>query len=169
MTTPSDPNTPGGYPPPQPPEGGAGSSGGYSPAPQEGGYPPGQGGYPPGGYPPGQGAAAGYSGAPTAARNGLGIAALVVGILAIIGIITVYGAVILGIIAIVLGFLGRSRAKRGEATNGGMALSGAILGLIALIIAVILIIAGAAFLNSGKGKCIKNSSSQSQKQNCLNK
>lgn len=146
MTTPNDPN---GYPPP-----GQNQAAGYPP-PQQG--------------TPGYGAAPGYGTAPAKPRNGLGIAALILGILAIIGIVTVYGAIILGIIAIVLGIIGRGRVKRGEATNGGMAISGVVLGIIAVVIAAVLIVAGVALLNSGKGKCIKNAHTQSQKQQCLNK
>ena len=48
-----------------------------------------------------------------ATRNGLGTAALVLGILAIPGAITIIGGVLLGILAIILGAIGRSRAKRG--------------------------------------------------------
>ena len=66
-------------------------------------------------------------------RNGLGIAALVLGILALLTGLFFIGGV-LGIAAIVLGVLGRGRAKRGEATNGGMALAGIILGVLALLL-----------------------------------
>ena len=39
-----------------------------------------------------------------------------------------------GLAAIVLGVLGRGRAKRGEATNGGMALAGIVLGVLGLLL-----------------------------------
>jgi hypothetical protein len=44
---------------------------------------------------------------------------------------------ILGIIGLILGFLGRGRAKRGEATNGTIALWGIITSAVAVIISVI--------------------------------
>ncbi|MYT72614.1 MULTISPECIES: DUF4190 domain-containing protein [unclassified Streptomyces] len=73
------------------------------------------------------------------ARNGLGTAALILGIIgALSGIVPIlfWLAGVLGVIALILGLTGRSRAKRGEATNKGVALAGAILGLIAMGLAV---------------------------------
>ncbi|MFB7220638.1 DUF4190 domain-containing protein [Streptomyces sp. NPDC056227] len=74
------------------------------------------------------------------ARNGLGISALILGIVgAVSGLIPFlfWLAGILGLIALILGLVGRGRAKRGEATNKGMATFGAVLGLIALILSVV--------------------------------
>ncbi|MBP0461163.1 DUF4190 domain-containing protein [Streptomyces montanisoli] len=74
------------------------------------------------------------------ARNGLGIAALILGLVgAISGIIPLlfWLAGVLGLIALVLGLAGRGRAKRGGATNKGVATAGAVLGLVAMIVAVI--------------------------------
>ncbi|WP_406420247.1 DUF4352 domain-containing protein [Streptomyces sp. NBC_00873] len=74
------------------------------------------------------------------ARNGLGISALILGIIgAVSGLIPFlfWLAGILGLIALILGLVGRGRAKRGEATNKGMATFGAVLGLIALILSVV--------------------------------
>jgi heme/copper-type cytochrome/quinol oxidase subunit 2 len=102
------------------------------PPPQYGSYP---GGYPPqqpqpqyGGYPP-----------PVAAapKNGLGTASLVV---AIISLLTVFGGVVLGIVAIILGFMGRSRVKSGEATNGGVAMAGIVLGVLSLLVSIAAIV-----------------------------
>lgn len=97
----------------------------YPPGPYPGSYPP-----PPmpyGDYPP------------PVLRNGIGVAALVVGVIALITTFSVAGGIILGVVAVILGFVGRSRARRGEATNGGIALTGIILGVIAII-------AGLAFI-----------------------
>ncbi|WP_406494764.1 DUF4190 domain-containing protein [Streptomyces sp. NBC_00846] len=74
------------------------------------------------------------------ARNGLGISALVLGVIgAVSGLIPFFFwlAGILGVIALILGLVGRGRAKRGEATNKGMATFGAVLGLISLILSVV--------------------------------
>ncbi|MFB8029925.1 DUF4190 domain-containing protein [Streptomyces sp. NPDC056465] len=88
-------------------------------------------GYP--GYP-------GYAGqqpwAPAPA-NGLGIAAMVLGIIAVVGFCMWGFGIILGILALIFGIIGRGRAKRGEATNGGMALAGIILGSISIVISAI--------------------------------
>ncbi|MFI6651291.1 DUF4352 domain-containing protein [Streptomyces sp. NPDC050529] len=74
------------------------------------------------------------------ARNGLGVAALILGLIgAVSGLIPFlfWLAGILGLIALILGLVGRGRAKRGEATNKNMATFGAALGLIALILSVV--------------------------------
>jgi Domain of unknown function (DUF4190) len=99
------------------------------PPPQYGAYP---GSYPP---PPPQ-PYSGFTPPPTGPRNGLGVAALVV---AIIALLSVVGGVVLGVVAIILGFLGLGRARRGEATNGGVAVAGIVLGLISIIEAVVVI------------------------------
>ncbi|MGD6744999.1 DUF4190 domain-containing protein [Streptomyces sp. BH106] len=73
------------------------------------------------------------------ARNGLGTAALILGVIgALSGLIPLlfWLAGILGVIALILGLTGRGRAKRGEATNKGVALTGTILGLAAMGLAV---------------------------------
>ena len=79
-------------------------------------------------------------GYPVQARNGLGIAALTLGIIgAVSGIIPLlfWLAGILGILATVFGMIGRGRAKRGEATNKGQATAGLVLGIISLVLAVV--------------------------------
>ena len=50
----------------------------------------------------------------------MGITAMVLGILAVC-LFCLYGivAVVLGVLALIFGILGRKRAQRGEATNGG--------------------------------------------------
>lgn len=133
----------GGQPPPYP----------YPPAPYQGGpyqgspypggsYPGGpyQGGPYQGGYPPPPMQYGDYYPAgPTAPKNGLGTAALVIAIVALISSVSVVGGVLLGIGAVILGFIARGRVKSGEANNGGVALAGIILGIISII-------AGLAFI-----------------------
>lgn len=65
------------------------------------------------------------------ARNGLGIAALILGILSII---TIFGGLLLGIPGLIFGILGRKRAKRGGATNGGVALAGIITSTLGVVL-----------------------------------
>jgi len=90
---------------------------------------------------------------PAHPRNGIGITALVLGIVAVIASITVIGGILLG-------FIGRSRAKKGQATNGGVALAGIITGAIGLVLSIVLVVAGAAlfFGNGGSDlvNCINN-------------
>jgi hypothetical protein len=152
MTETPDPNKPetpyqGGY-----------SGGGYPPPPPPGAY---QGGYPPpppqpysGGYPgyPGPDGMGGYGQPPVAPKNGLGIAALVVGILSLPAVLTVFGGFVLGLVAIVLGVIGYRRAKKGAATNGGIAIAGAVIGLLGIVLNAALIAFGVwGFLQVGGG------------------
>ena len=112
---------------PQPPQ--------YPQYPQ---YPPPPGGAYPGSYPPPPPQPyTGYAPPPQAPKNGLGIAALVV---AIIALISVVGGVVLGIVAVILGFLGWQKARRGEATNGGIAIAGIVLGILSIIEAIVVIV-----------------------------
>ena len=114
---PTAPQQPAGQPYPYP-YGSASYPGGYPPPPPQPYYP---------GYP-------GYTTPPAAPRNGLGIAALVIAVVGLISSFSIAGGIILGIVAVVLGFAARARVKRGEADNGGVALAGIILGFVAIII-----------------------------------
>jgi amino acid transporter len=135
MTTPQDPFGPPGDN--QPTSGGGGAGGpGAAPGQQQ------QYGQQQYGAPPG------HSGPKS---NGLGIAALVVGLLALLGTLIIVGGIVLGIAAIVLGFLGRSKVKRGEADNGGMAIAGLVLGAVALVLSVVFLAVGVAFFQSSGG------------------
>ncbi|GHH52253.1 DUF4190 domain-containing protein [Streptomyces candidus] len=119
------------------------------------GYPAGQGapgptpgayGYPPaspyptgGGYPgyPGYATPGGWTGQGQP-RNGFGITAMVLGIVSI-PLFCAWGVVsmVLGIMAVVFGVLGRKRAAQGEATNGGMALAGIITGSVGILVGAV--------------------------------
>ncbi|MGW6569872.1 DUF4190 domain-containing protein [Streptomyces sp. NPDC054975] len=72
-------------------------------------------------------------------RNGLGVAALVLGIVGLLfGLfpLTFWLGAILGILALIFGIIGHGRARKGEATNKGAALSGIILGALALVASI---------------------------------
>ena len=88
------------------------------------------------------------------ARNGLGIAALVLGILGLLTSIFVVGGV-LGLVAIVLGVMGLGRVKRGEATNRGMAIAGIVLGALAVLLAALVGFGLATFLNSDEFSSVR--------------
>ena len=51
-----------------------------------------------------------------------------------------YIGIPLGIAAVVLGWLGKQKADRGEATNRGQALAGLICGAIAVVIGILLLL-----------------------------
>ncbi|MBU3748915.1 MAG: DUF4190 domain-containing protein [Mycobacterium sp.] len=150
--TPTPGTPPPAGPPPYPyayppgPPGAPGTPGtsaqGLPPGPYPGGYPP-----PPmpyGDY---------YPGAPAAApRNGLGVAALVVAIIALLASCSVAGGLILGGTAVILGFLARGRVKRGEANNGGLALTGIVLGGLAILISLAFIAMYVGIFNNYGGR-----------------
>ena len=115
----------GPYPPPY---------GSYPPPPPDGrGYPqPAHGGYPappPVQVPPGS----------VRAANGLGIAALVIGIIGLVLVWSVVGGIVLGILAVIIGVLARSHCKRGQADNIGVATSGIVLGILAVLVSLVFI------------------------------
>ena len=144
-------------PPQQPPSQPQTPTGGYA-------APPGA----PGPYP---GAYAGGSPAGPP-RNGMGIAAVILGVIALLGFWTIFLGIVLGLLALIFGIIGRRRAARREATNGGTALAGAILGGIALVASLLfLALVGAFFVNHKSDieklrDCVKNAQTDQQRQHC---
>jgi hypothetical protein len=125
------------------------------PAPQQPGWGPASApgsapGYDPAGYGQQQ---------PVVRRNGLGVAALVLGILALLTSITLVGGIVLGLAAVVLGVLGRGRVQRREADNGGVATAGIVLGVLGIVVSAAIIALGVSIFNSDSGK---------KYQDCLN-
>jgi hypothetical protein len=121
---------------------------------------------------PGLRQGAGYGTTPAQPRNGFGIAALVLGLLALVLCWTIVGGVVFGIVAVIFGLLGRARTKRGEATNGGVSLAGVVLGIIGLLVAIGLVALGASLLNTPAGQnytqCLQQSGGDRAKmQQCL--
>ncbi|MCM6776999.1 DUF4190 domain-containing protein [Nocardia sp. CDC159] len=127
---------PGQYPPP-----------GQTPPPGQ--YPPGQnpppppGSYPP---PPGQPYWQEQKG------KGLAIAALVLGILALLSFWTIVGGILLGLAGLIIGIIATLKARRGAAAGGGMAIAGLVLSLIALIASIVVTVIGVSFFTSSGGK-----------------
>lgn len=136
MTAPQDPfASPGGEPAGPPPQ--------AEPPPWQGAPQPGY-----GTPPPSHGAPQfGMPRPPAGNRNGFGVAALVLGILSLITWFLFVGG-LFGVIAVVLGAIGRGRAKRGEANNGGMALAGLIMGAVGVLLTILVIVGVAALWNS---------------------
>jgi hypothetical protein len=102
----------------------------------------------PGRYPPPPPAPyAGFTPPPplNAPKNGLGTAALVI---AIIALFSVFGGVVLGVVAIILGVIGLQRVNRGEATNRGVAVAGIVLGILSIIEAIVAIALSIWWFNS---------------------
>ena len=160
----------GGYPPPgnYPPPVDLGKGGSEQGYPQQGyqqqGYPQQQGGYQQG-YPP-----AGNQYPPAEKKNTLGIVALVAAIVGILSCWTIVGGFLFGLVAIVLGFMARSKYKKGTATNGTMAIVSIILGAVAVVLSAVIIVAGVSLFNQiGGGNfldCMNEATSEAERQQC---
>lgn len=94
-------------------------------------------------------------------RNGFGIAAFALGLFALLLSWTVLGGIVLGIPAVIFGVLGRGRARRGEATNGGLSVAGIVLGAIGILIAIVLIVFWVSVLNTPAGQIYRQCLEQS--------
>ena len=132
--------------------------------PNQQGYPQAGGGHPD--YPQGP-----YGGPPARPSNGLGIASLVLGILAILTFWTVFGGVILGLIAVILGIIALRQVSKGIANNKGVSIAGVVTGAIGVIAVVVTFAVGASlFFSSGGGNfvdCLKQAGQdQAQAQQC---
>ncbi len=131
-------------PPPDRPTPGADQPGyGSYPSMPSPGQPAGQQPYgqPYGGYPQGYGQ--GYGGGP---RNGLGLAGMIVGIVAIPATL-IYVGIIPSVVALVLGLIGRGRVRRQEATNPGQALTAVILGTVGIVLFVVYVVVVVSFVH----------------------
>ncbi|MFE2098585.1 DUF4190 domain-containing protein [Streptomyces sp. NPDC059468] len=76
----------------------------------------------------------GWPGLQPQPNNGMGTASLVLGILATVGFCAWPLALVMGVVAVILGALGRGKARRGEATNPGVALAGIICGAASIVL-----------------------------------
>jgi hypothetical protein len=121
-------------PPPIAPDGPGQVPYGYPGVPGGYGYPT-PSGY--GGHGPQTHGSAGYYGWPglqPMPSNGMGTASLVVGIISAVIFCLWPIAIILGMLALIFGTIGRGKARRGEATNPGQALAGIICGAVGLVL-----------------------------------
>ena len=143
-------------------------------------YPPQPGQGPPGDYPPpGQAPAGGYptAGYPAARprRNGMGVTALVLGVVALTLVVLLLFSPLgafLGLLAVLFGILGLVRANRGEADNRGQAVAGLVTGGIALLVGVFLTISigtwFATHVNDFNefGRCLDRASGPTAREAC---
>ena len=125
------------------------------------------------GPPPGQGAA-GY---PTARprRNGMGTAALVIGVVALVLVALILFAPLgafLGLLAMLFGVLGIMRANQGVADNRGQAVAGLVTGGLALVIGIFLAISIGTWFSThvndfnNFGQCVDGASTPAAREDC---
>lgn len=85
--------------------------------------------------------------APAPPRNGLGVAALVLGIIgaifALIPVVGAFFAIPLAILAVTFGAVGYVRVRKGKATNKGVTISGLVLGVAAFVFAIVMAVMAA--------------------------
>lgn len=87
----------------------------------------------------GAGAYYGWPGLSPQPSNGLGTASLVLGIISVAIFCLWPIAILLGILALIFGMIGRGKAARGEATNAGQALAGIICGAVGMVLGFVLL------------------------------
>lgn len=115
---------------------------------------------------------AGWSGSGAAPRNTLGTVALVLGILGLLTFWTTLPGLVLGVAAIVLGAISRARARRGEASNGSVALAGLVTGIVACVLAVALLAVAIGYVVTHKdtfnryADCTRQASSTTERDAC---
>ncbi|GAA1984379.1 hypothetical protein GCM10009718_22190 [Isoptericola halotolerans] len=88
---------------------------------------------------------------PASEKKGLAIAALVLGILALLGCWIPFlniGSAVLGLVGAVLGIVAVVQSSRGTAGGKGMAITGTVLSVVAIVASVLITVATAAFFSS---------------------
>ncbi len=109
-------------------------------------------------------------------RNGLGTAALVVGVVALVlAVLLLFAplAAVLGVLAVGFGIVGLLRANRGVATNRGQAVAGLVTGALALVIGLAITVGIGTFYATHVtdfdrfGRCMGNASGAAARQACV--
>jgi membrane-bound ClpP family serine protease len=123
-------------------------------------------------------AGAGYGGHPAARprRNGMGTAALVLGILALVLVVLILFSPVgafLGLLAVIFGIVGIVRVGRGEADNRGQAVAGLVTGAVALVIGLFLAISIGTFFAANVnefrrfGNCMDDARGDQAREACV--
>ena len=125
------------------------------------------------GPPPGQGAAGYPTG--TRRRNGMGTAALVLGVVGMVLVVLILFAPLgafLGLLAVLFGILGIMRVNQGVADNRGQAVAGLVTGGLALVIGVVIAISIGTWFSThvsdfnNFGQCVDNASTPAAREDC---
>jgi membrane-bound ClpP family serine protease len=121
--------------------------------------------------PPGGGYGGAYPGA-RPRQNGLGTAALVLGVVGLVLVILILFSpvgVVLGLLAVIFGIL---RVNRGEADNRGQAVTGLVTGALALVVGLFFAISIGTFFATNVndfrqfGRCMENANSDQERRAC---
>jgi glycerol uptake facilitator-like aquaporin len=113
--------------------------------------------------------------APVGRRNGMGTAALVTGVVALVlAVLVIFFplAALLGILGAIFGGIGMRRASRGEADNRSHAVAGLVMSLLAVIIAVSIGVRLGTFINDHQGDfrrfwtCITSAPTDDEQRSC---
>jgi hypothetical protein len=113
----------------------------------------------------------------TRRRNGMGTAALVIGVVALVlAVLVIFFpiAALLGVIGAIFGIIGMRRATRGEADNRPHAVGGVVTGLLAVAIAVAIGVRLGTFINDHQGdfrrfwSCITSAPTDAEQEECGN-
>jgi len=103
-------------------------------------------------------------------RNGMGVAALTLGLIGAVLFWTMLGGIVLGLLALIFGIVGYRRGKRGEATNGTLAIVGAVIGGLALIGSTVMLALAVSVISSGDYEkledCMREAGTQTEQQQC---
>jgi glycerol uptake facilitator-like aquaporin len=117
----------------------------------------------------------GPSAAQARRRNGMGTAALVVGVVALVlAVLIIFFplAALLGIFGAIFGIIGMRRVSRGEADNRPHAVAGLVTGLLAVAIAVSIGVRLGTFINDHQGdfrrfwSCITSAPTDAEQDDC---
>ena len=109
-------------------------------------------------------------------RNGLGVAALALGVASLVAAFSfvLFPLGLLGgLVAVILGVIALSRRITGGATNPGQAWAGTICGILALVIGIVFSVRVGTFVEHNTGSftsfdnCIAKASNRSEVANCI--
>lgn len=109
-------------------------------------------------------------------RNGLGVAALVIGVASVVAAVSFVLfplALIGGLVGLILGIIALTRGKAKESTNAGQATAGVICCAIALVIAILLTVHVGTWVARNTGvftrfdKCIAQAGDRTEVSTCI--
>lgn len=117
-----------------------------------------------------------YATTPTQPKNGMGIAALVLGVASLVAAVSFVLfplALLGGLVAVILGLIALTRSRTKGATNSGQAAAGLICGILALAVAIVFSVRVGTFVARNTNvfttfdKCIAQATNRSEVSKCI--